>query len=224
VQKKLILLPARLMFNSICRFATFVREQIGRKQQLMNFWKAWLKDLFADASELCDMDFDNVIQRRYSVRSFTSQKVDKNMILKILEAARMAPSAVNFQPWHFVVVSEQESLTKLHQVYHREWFMEAPLNIVVCADHQQSWKRKSDGKDFADVDAAIVIDHLVLKATEMGLGTCWICNFDVLLTREVLELPDYIEPIAIIPIGFTKSISPEKKRRDLSEMIHWEKF
>lgn len=90
--------------------------------------------------------------------------------------------------------------------------------------HSQSWKRKSDGKDFADVDAAIAIDHLVLKATELGLGTCWICNFDVEMARKKLELPDHIEPIAIIPIGYTTSEAPVKKRKDLSELVHWGKF
>lgn len=168
--------------------------------------------------------FNTLITSRFSVRSFTEKKVTEETILEILDAARMAPSAVNFQPWHFVVVSESEPLAAIHQVYHREWFREAPVAIVVCADHLQSWKRKSDGKDFADVDAAIVIDHLVLKATELGLGTCWICNFDAPLSRKVLELPDHIEPIAIIPVGYTEAEPPAKKRKELSEMIHWQKF
>ncbi len=167
---------------------------------------------------------EKIISNRFSVRSYTNRKVDKEIILEILNVARLAPSAVNFQPWHFVVVSEPEALSELHAVYHREWFREAPVSIVVCADHQQSWKRKSDGKDFADVDAAIVIDHLVLKATEMGLGTCWICNFDAALARQVLVLPAHVEPIAIIPIGYTESVAPEKKRKQLEEMIHWQKF
>ncbi len=170
------------------------------------------------------MEFDNVIRHRYSVRSFTSEKVDRNFILEILEAARMAPSAVNYQPWHFIVITETENLAELHEVYPRNWFKEAPVCILICADHSQSWKRKSDGKDFADVDAAIAIDHLVLKATELGLGTCWVCNFDTLLTRKKFNLPAHIEPIALIPIGYTTSELPIKSRKPLSDVVHWEKF
>lgn len=170
------------------------------------------------------MEFDQVISSRYSVRSFTGQKVNRNTILEILEAAHLAPSAVNFQPWHFIVVTEPENLIDLLEVYPRNWFKEAPVCIVVCSDHSLSWKRKSDGKDFADVDVAIAIDHLVLKATDLGLGTCWVCNFDTEMARKKLHLPDYIEPIALIPLGYTISEAPPKSRKPLSELVHWEKF
>jgi nitroreductase len=170
------------------------------------------------------MKFNDLITSRFSVRSYTSEKVDKSIILEIIDAARMAPSAVNYQPWHFIVITEDEDMSSFHEIYQRNWFREAPVCIVVCADHSKSWKRKSDGKDFADVDAAIAIDHLVLKATEMGLATCWVCNFDIGLARQKLEIPNHIEPIAIIPVGYTKSEAPEKSRKDLSEIISWGKF
>lgn len=170
------------------------------------------------------MNFNKLITSRFSVRSYASETVDREVIMEILEAARMAPSAVNYQPWHFIVITEPENLAELHEVYPRNWFKEAPVCILICADHNQSWKRKSDGKDFADVDAAIVIDHLVLKATELGLGTCWVCNFDTLLTRKKFNLPEHIEPIALIPLGYTTSDAPVKSRKPLSEMVHWEKF
>lgn len=170
------------------------------------------------------MKFDDLITSRFSVRSYTSEKIDRSIILEILEAAHLAPSAVNYQPWHFIVITEEADLRSLHEVYQRNWFKEAPVCIVVCADHLQSWRRKPDGKDFADVDAAIAIDHLVLKATDLGLGTCWVCNFDVELARQKLELPAHIEPIAIIPIGYSNSVAPVKSRKDLSELVHWGKF
>lgn len=170
------------------------------------------------------MEFDTLIRKRYSVRSFTNQKVDRNTLLELLEAARMAPSAANFQPWHFIVITEPERLVEIQEAYPRAWFKEAPVCIVVCSDHLLSWKRKPDGKDFADVDLAIAIDHLMLKATELGLGTCWVCNFDVSLARKMLQLPDHIEPLAIIPLGYTESQAPVKMRKPLSEIIHWEKF
>jgi len=170
------------------------------------------------------MEFDSVIRNRFSVRSYTDKKVEKRVVLEILEAARIAPSAVNFQPWHFIVISEPEYLHDFQEVYPRTWFREAPVCIVVCADHSQSWKRKSDGKDFADVDIAIATDHLILKATELGLGTCWVCNFDALLAQKKLGLPEYIEPMVLVPLGYTLAETPEKKRKSLHELVHWEKF
>jgi nitroreductase len=167
------------------------------------------------------MTFNNLITSRFSVRSYSDKKVEKKIILEVLEAARLAPSAVNYQPWHFIVITEKEELASIHEVYHRPWFREAPVCIVACADHTQSWKRKSDGKDFADVDLAIAIDHMILKATELNLGTCWICNFDVEMAIQKLKLPGHIEPIALIPLGYTHSTAPEKKRKELSEIVQW---
>jgi nitroreductase len=167
------------------------------------------------------MSFTNLINSRFSVRSFTAKKVEKSILIELLEAARLAPSAVNYQPWHFIVITEEQELASIHEVYHRAWFREAPVCIVACADHSQSWKRKSDGKDFADVDLAIAIDHLILKATELNLGTCWVCNFDVEMAREKLDIPAHIEPIALIPLGYTDAIAPEKKRKELSEIVQW---
>lgn len=170
------------------------------------------------------MEINELITKRFSVRSYTSKKVDRSVILEILEAAHLAPSAVNFQPWYFIVIDEPEALSSIHEVYPRNWFREAPVCIVVCVDHSQSWKRKSDGKDFADVDAAIAIDHLILKATDLGFGTCWVCNFDAEMARQKLELPDHIEPIALVPLGYTTAEAPVKMRKDLSEIVHWSKF
>ena len=170
------------------------------------------------------MNFHELITKRFSVRSYTNQKVDRQIILDILDAARMAPSAVNFQPWHFIVINDPAKLVEFQEVYPRNWFREAPACIVACADHRQSWKRKSDGKDFADVDLAIAIDHLILKATELGIGTCWVCNFNAEMAVQILNLPDHIEPIAIVPIGYSTALSPDKSRKPLSEMVHWNKF
>ncbi len=158
------------------------------------------------------------------MRSFLAKPVEHAAIGKILEIARMAPSAVNYQPWCFVVVTQPESLAALHEAYPRNWFREAPACIVVCADHAQSWKRKSDGKDFADVDVAIVTDHIILKATELGLGTCWVCNFDPTMARQKLNLPDQIEPLVFIPMGYTLEQCPEKSRKSVESLVHWERY
>jgi nitroreductase len=95
--------------------------------------------------------------------------------------------------------------------------------IVICADHSQSWKRKEDGKDHADVDVAICTDHMTLQATELGLATCWICNFYVEKTRDLLSLPEHLEPVVILPLGYPlDSTDPERhaeKRKPLSDIV-----
>lgn len=172
-----------------------------------------------------EMNFNQLINLRHSVRKYKSNPVEREKLLQILEAARLAPSAVNYQPWHFIVVSEPENLAKLHHCYHREWFRQTPVAIVACADHSRSWKRGSDGKNSADLDVAIAVTHITLQAAELGLGTCWICNFDVPQCSKIFDLPEHIEPIAIIPVGYPENENiPAKKRKTLEEIIHYEAF
>ena len=174
------------------------------------------------------MNFLELVTKRCSIRRFASTPVEIEKIEYILEAARLSPSAVNFQPWTFVVVQQEEGKQKLHDCYSREWCKSAPLYIIVCGHHDQSWKRGSDGKDFLDVDAAIAAEHICLAATELGLGTCWVCNFNAELCHRQFGLPDTTEPIAIIPIGYPEDSlmfeQTAKKRKGLSEIVKWEKY
>jgi nitroreductase len=145
----------------------------------------------------------------------------------ILEAGRIAPSAANLQPWHFIVIREKENLRKIHPIYYRDWFMEAPCVIVICGDHNQSWKRK-DGKDHCDIDIAITVDHITLQAAELGLGTCWICNFDAGLCTKLLNLPPNLEPAVILPVGYPlDSFDPDRhgvKRKHIDEIVSFESY
>ena len=173
------------------------------------------------------MNFLDLAKKRYSVRKFTNQIPEKEKLMKILEAGRIAPSAVNFQPWHFVVITEKEALENIYPVYHRNWFNAVPVVIVICGDHDKSWKR-SDGKDFCDIDVSIAVDHITLEAAELGLGTCWVCNFDKQKCIQALDLPDNIEPIAILPLGYPADEVDENrhetKRKKIEEIIHWQMF
>ena len=171
------------------------------------------------------MDFKDLAQRRYSVRSYQSTPVDRELLLKVIGAALLAPSAVNFQPWKFVVVTDPELLAQLHGCYHREWFKTAPACIVAIGDHDKGWHRPTDGKDYTDMDVAIAVDHLMLAATEIGLGTCWICHFNAEKCAEIFDLPANFEAIAMIPIGYPNSETiPEKKRKTLDQTVLWNKF
>lgn len=171
------------------------------------------------------MDFLELVTNRYSVRNFSSTPVEKEKIEYLLEAARQAPSAVNYQPFYLIVVEEDKGKEALHACYDRAWFKTATLYILICGDHSQSWKRK-DGKDFCDVDAAIATQHICLAAAEQGLGTCWVCNFDAEKCSDLFNLPANVEPFAILPLGYENETSEKgmKKRKELKEIVRWESF
>lgn len=171
------------------------------------------------------MNFIELCKNRCSVRDFLPNPVEREKLEYLLEAARLAPSAVNFQPWLFLVVREEENRHKMQECYHREWFKSAPCYILICADHSHSWKRKVDGKDFSDVDASIAIEHMCLAAVEVGLGTCWVCNFDPQKVIDNFNLPENLEPIAILPVGYPNQQPCNeipKVRKPMTEIVRWE--
>jgi nitroreductase len=174
------------------------------------------------------MNFKDLVKARYSVRQFKDEPIDREKLEMVLDAGRMAPSAVNIQPWHFIVVREKENLQAVWSCYSREWFKSAPAVIVVCGDCSEGWRRSIDGKNHTDIDAAIAIDHMTLQAADLGLGTCWVCNFNPALLKNILQLPENVEPIAMLPIGVpvedSELSSQTKKRKSFSQIVHWEKF
>lgn len=171
------------------------------------------------------MNLKQLIEARYSVRAYLPHTVEKEKLEYILECARLSPSACNYQPWRFYVVSDKDVLSQVYKAYDREWFKTAPMCIVVCNDLSQSWKRTSfDGKDHGDIDTAIASEHICLAVHEQGLGTCWICNFKPEQLSKALNLPDNLEPVSIFPIGYideTKTTLYEKKRKFLDNITDW---
>lgn len=167
------------------------------------------------------MDFEKLVKNRYSVRKYKEKDVEREVLEEILETIRNAPSAVNYQPWHFTVVMDDVTKEKLAEAYPVEWIKKAPVIIVAIGDHSKSWVR-DDEKDFCDIDVAIAVDHLSLAAVEKGLGTCWVCAFDKVMVGKVLDLPEHLEPIALLPLGYP--IDQEvraKKRKSLDEIVSW---
>ena len=167
------------------------------------------------------MEFTELVKKRYSVRAYKSDPVEENKLHQVLEAARLAPTAANRQPFQIVVVHTAGRETELGRLYGREWFVQAPLIICACGMPAKSWVR-SDGKNYNDVDVAIAMDHLVLAAANLGLGTCWIAAFDPAAVREVLGLHDDVEPIALTPLGYPADEPSPKKRKALSELVRYE--
>ena len=169
------------------------------------------------------MEFAQLIRQRYSVRSYKHDPVPDAVLDRVLEAARLAPTAANRQPFRVLVIRTEGREEELGRLYRRPWFVEAPLVIGVCCLPAEAWVRR-DGKSYGDVDAAIVMDHLVLAATAEGLGTCWVANFDPAAAREILALPAGVEPIAFSPLGYAADQPPERKRKPLTELLHRERW
>ncbi len=169
------------------------------------------------------MEFTELIARRYSVRAYKPDPVEEEKLQQILEAARLAPTAANRQPFRLIVIHTSGREAELKRIYDRDWFVQAPLVICACAVPAEGWVRR-DGKRYTDVDVAIVMDHLVLAATNVGLGTCWIAAFDPDAAREVLGLPDDVEPIALTPLGYPADSPRPKERKPLSELVKYERW
>ena len=145
------------------------------------------------------MNFLDNAKKRYSVRSYKSQKVEQEKLDLILEAARVAPTAANLQPVRLIVVQEKEGLAKIEKAAN---IYNAPLAVIVCADHSTAWTRPFDKKQTGDIDASILTDHMMLQASELGLGTVWVCYFKPDILSQEFNLPENLEPVNILAIGY----------------------
>lgn len=164
------------------------------------------------------MNFLELVKNRYSCRAYQSRHIEKEKLNYILECARLAPSAVNKQPWKLRIISSDEDRTKLQQCYNREWFKTAPIYIIASVLHDEEWVR-SDGKHHGDIDIAIAVEHICLAATEQGLATCWVCNFDVSHCKKTFAFQENEDPIVIIPLGYAADEQKDKIRKTLDEIV-----
>jgi nitroreductase len=169
------------------------------------------------------VDFFETIAARCSVRGYKPDPVPDDVLHKVLEAARRAPTAANRQPFRLVVIETKGREDELARVYGRGWFTQAPLVVAVVAVPGEAWRRMDD-KPYDEVDATIAMDHLILAATALGLGTCWIAAFDPAAAREVLGLPDDVEPIAFTPLGWPDKPPAATSRRPLDELVKHERW
>lgn len=172
------------------------------------------------------MDFLNLAKKRYSCRSFLKKKVEKEKIEKILEAGRVAPTAVNFQPQRILVLDDEEKLSRLNECTKYGWG--APIVMVICYDKTISWKRQYDNKDEGIIDASIVATHMMLEIQDLGLGTTWIGSFDPEKVREIYKIPENLEIISLMPVGYpaedAKPSSSHEKRNSMEEIVCWNEF
>ena len=170
------------------------------------------------------MNFQELIRKRYSVRAYKPDPVEEDKLARVLEAARLAPTAANRQAFRIVVLPTKGRETELRRIYGRDWFTQAPLVLAVCALPAESWVRKADGWNAAEVDATIAMDHLIMAAAEEGLGTCWIAAFDPGAARDVLGLPAGVVPLAFTPLGYPADSPAPKKRRPLADLVRRDRW
>lgn len=169
------------------------------------------------------MDVFEAIAARYSVRGYRPDPVSDEHLTRVLEAARRAPTAANRQPFRIIVAHVKDREEELARVYGRSWLLQAPLILAVVAVPGEAWRRMDD-KPYDEVDATIAMDHMVLAATALGLGTCWIAAFDPDAAREVFGLPDDVELVAITPLGYPDKASANTARRPLEDLVRYERW
>jgi nitroreductase len=155
------------------------------------------------------MNVFDTIRTRRSIRRYKTDPVEEEKLQRILEAGRLSPSAVNKQPWHFIVVRDPSVRESLRTSYGQNWFVNA-------------WIRR-DGEEYWKVDSTIALQDMILCATEEGLGTCWIGAFSEEPARRALKIPEKIRIVAMTPVGYAdEGKEPVSDRKPLNEITHYE--
>jgi nitroreductase len=164
------------------------------------------------------MKFDDIVKERYSVRSYQDRIVEKEVVEKILESGRLAPTAGCENPVTVYILNE-EQISKLKEA--TRYTFGAKNMFLICYDNNISYKREQDGLDFGIQDASIITTHMMLKITELGLGSCWVGSFYEDKVKEVLNLDENMIPVALLPFGYigenSKPSSWHNDRKTMSE-------
>lgn len=173
------------------------------------------------------MEFERVVQARRSVRSYLDNPVEREKLEYILESARQAPSWKNLQCWRFIIVEDiagRKALAKSMDETNpgRKALLTAPIAVVLCAVPSESivW----EGKDMMMLDAGLAMEHLVLAATDQGLGTCWLGAFSEEIVRKALNVPDNVRVVAMTPLGYAAEKRNPRPRKALTEITYYEKW
>lgn len=169
--------------------------------------------------------FYEMYDRRKSVREFADRPVEKEKLGRLLTTLNRAQSAANRQPWHFIV-AENKGREALNEAVTKDCFRKAPLIIAACADPSQAWVRKTDNVNYAWVDVSIAITEMIGAATAEGLGACWIASLDPAQVRKALSIPENMDVVALIAIGYPTAelVREEKSRKPLGDIIHYGKW
>ena len=172
------------------------------------------------------MDFDQLIERRYSVRSFRDERLPEAVIDKILAAAHKAPTGCNRQPQRILVLNTDEAMERLRGC--TKCHFNAPSAMLVCHNKEESWQRVYDGALSSPVDAVIVTTYMMLAAEDIGVGSCWVMHFDPAAVREAFHIPEEIEPVALLVLGYpseeARPLAMHSEFRPMSETVLYGEF
>lgn len=169
------------------------------------------------------MDVLSAIQGRRSIRQYSARAIEDEKINKVLEAARLAPSASNSQLWKFIVVKNDETRLKIAEAAGRQMFVrQAPVIIVACGLDPE--RVMFCGQPRYTVDLSIAVSYMILEAYEQGLGTCWLGYFDEEKVKEILGIPGNIRVVTMIPLGYPVEFPPKRPRKNLEEIVCYEKY
>jgi nitroreductase len=166
------------------------------------------------------MDLYEAIKKRYSCRSYASKPIEQEKLDRILEAARLAPSAKNLQDWRFVVVTDEKKRKEVALAANEQMFIAtAPAIIIGCSNCDSTMRC---GQKIAPIDLAIAMEHIALAATAEGLATCWIGSFYTEKVRKVLDIPEKIEIIEIMPIGYPADKETHRPKENIKKIVCFE--
>lgn len=170
------------------------------------------------------MEFSEVLAKRRSVRHFNAKlDVADEDIRALIEAAVIAPTAGNIQPWRFTIVRSIDARERLAGALHQRWATSAPVVIVVSVDPRPCYARYGERGErlYAIQDTAAAAAHILMAAVDRGLAACWVGAFDTEAVREALGIAAPIEPVAILPVGYSAESAGRPARRPLSEVANW---
>jgi len=171
------------------------------------------------------MDIYEAIRNRRSVRAYSSKQVSGAIIERLAQVMRQAPSACNYQPWHFIWVTDQHLRGRIAQAsYQKTWLADAPIIVVACGFPQLAYQNMGGHGNSVDIDVAIALDHLTLAAVAEGLGTCWIGAFNETAVKEILGIPPGVKVVAMTPLGYPAMPDlnyplPDNQRKPLKTII-----
>ena len=167
----------------------------------------------------------DIIEKRYSVRGYEDRPVEDEKLQQVLKAAQLAPTGVNSQAFKIYVIDTKKHEQKLREVYDNDWFVEAPIVLAVVSKANDAWTRPWDLENLNEIDATIVMDHMILTATELGLGTCMMGWFKEKDIKKILEIPDKKEVHLVISLGYYENKEPRKKvRKEINEIFSYNKY
>ena len=169
------------------------------------------------------MELIEVIRQRRSVRAFTEDAIEREKLLEVLDAGRMAPSARNEQDWKFVVVRKTEKRLKVaHACMEQEFVKEAPVIIAACGTKPDYMM--TCGQRAYSIDLSIALTHMMLRATDLGLGSCWLGAFNEKKVKQILEIPEPVRIVALMVLGYPRFLPQQKSRKSLDEIVCYDRF